>query len=327
LDIFIDVFILLPFNYSLSSIIIMIPKILISDRIHKKAIEEAKEFADVDLEFNLTHEELIERIRGYDALIVRSGTKVTKDVIENADKLKIIGRAGVGLDNIDLNAAKKKGIKIVNSPEASTISVAELTIGSLIALMRNIPHAHRSLKEGRWEREKFEGNELYGKTIGIIGFGRIGREVADRARAFGMNVLIFDPNITAEDAREANCEYMELDELIKNSDVITLHVPLTNETRNLIDKKRIDMMKENAILINVARGGIVNEVDLYTALKEGRIKGAVLDVFESEPPERSPLLKLENVLLTPHLGASTEEAQINAGTVIVEKIRNFFRNV
>lgn len=297
---------------------------MIADRIHDVAIEEAKGFADVDLEFNLPPEELIEKIGKYDGLIVRSGTKVTKEVIENSN-LKIIGRAGVGLDNIDTEAARKKGIKIVNSPEASTISVAELVIGSLIALMRNIAHAHRSMRKGKWERSKFTGNELFGKSLGIIGLGRIGREVALRARAFGMDIMIYDPRITVEDAREYNCKLVDLNELLKNSDVITLHIPLMDSTRGMISKEELNLMKDSAILVNIARGGLVDEEALYEALKEDKLKGAVLDVFEEEPPGNSPILSLDNVVLTPHIGASTDEAQINAGTVVVEKIRNFFR--
>ena len=300
------------------------PKILITDRIHEVAIEEARGFADVDLDFELSHEELVEKIGRYDALIVRSGTKVTKEVIEKSN-LKIIGRAGVGLDNIDMEAARKRGIMVVNSPEASTISVAELVIGSLIALTRNIVRAHMSMREGKWERNKFMGNELFGKTIGIIGFGRIGREVALRAIAFGMDVLVYDPGITVEDTREYNCRLLDLDGLLENSDIVTLHVPLTDNTRGMIDERRLNMMKDSAILVNIARGGLVDEEALYKVLKENKIKGAVLDVFEEEPPRDSKLLGLDNVVLTPHLGASTEEAQINAGTVVVEKLRNFFR--
>lgn len=303
----------------------MRPKILITDRIHERAIEEAGTFADVTLDFGIAPEDLVKKIPDYDALIVRSATEVTEDVIK-AGNLKIIGRAGVGLDNIDLNAAKEKGVTVVNSPEASTISVTELVFGSLIALMRNIAHAHHSMKEGKWERSRFGGNELFGKTLGVLGFGRIGREVAMRAKAFGMDVMVYDPNITAEDCREFNTKYSGLDNLLKNSDVITLHMPLTNETRNLIDEEELRLMKESTVIVNIARGGIVNEDSLYTALKENRIRGAVLDVYESEPPEGSPLVSLDNVVLTPHLGASTEEAQISAGTVVVEKIRNFFRD-
>lgn len=302
----------------------MKPKILITDKIHESAITEARKFADVDVDIECSHENLVKKIKKYDALIVRSATKVTKDIID-ASNLKIIGRAGVGLDNIDVDAARKRGIKIVNSPEAPTIAVTELVFGSILAFMRNIIPADRTMREGRWEKSIFTGNELYGKTIGIIGFGRIGREVAIRARVFGMKIIVYDPNITNEDAREFNAERVELNTLLKNSDIITLHVPLNEETRNLINEDRLKLMKKYAVLVNVARGGVVDERALYSALKERRIKGAILDVFENEPPVNSQLLTLENVVLTPHLGASTEEAQINAGTIVVEKIKNFFR--
>ena len=303
----------------------MRPKILITDRIHECAVEEAKKFADVDLRYGISQDELIELIKDYDALIVRSGTKVTREIIERAENLKIIGRAGVGLDNIDVKAAEENKIKIVNSPEASTISVAELVFGSLISFIRNIHKANESMKRGKWEREKFMGNELYGKTLGIIGFGRIGREVAMRARAFGMKILAYDPSITVEDAREFNIEYSDLENLLRNSDIITLHVPLTDETENMIDKRELELMKRDSILINIARGGVVNEDALYEFLKEKKIRGAILDVYSEEPPRDYRLIKLDNVLATPHIGASTDEAQINAGLVIVEKIRNFFR--
>jgi len=302
----------------------MRPRILVTDKIHEAAIEEAKKFAEVDLAYGISSEELKNKISRYDALIVRSRTKVTREIIENAKNLKIIGRAGVGLDNIDLKAAKEKGIKVVNSPEASTISVAELTIGSLIALLRKIPEAHFSVKSGKWEREKFMGNELYGKTLGIVGFGRIGREVALRATAFGMKVLVYDPNITEEDAKEYNCHYTPFEELLASADIITLHVPLTDKTRGLINASRIKLMKDNAILLNFSRGEVVDEEALYKALKDGKLKGAALDVFSKEPPKSSKLLELDNVVLTPHIGASTEEAQLEAGLVVVEKIRNFF---
>jgi len=302
----------------------MKPKILITDRIHQAALEEAKTFAEVEEFYGHSPDEILEEIPGYDALVVRSGTKVTKEMIE-ASNLKIIGRVGVGLDNIDIEAAKEKGIHVVNSPEASTIAVTELVLGSLIALFRNIHHADRTMREGKWDRSRFIGSELFGKTIGILGFGRIGREVGIRARAFGMDVLTYDPYITREDAREFNAEYVELDELLEKSDIITLHVPLMESTRDLINEEKIGIMKNSAVIVNTSRGGVINENDLYSALKNRRIKGAVLDVFENEPPEENPFLGLENIVLTPHLGASTDEAQINAGTVVVEKIRNFFR--
>lgn len=304
----------------------MKPKILFTERVHRKAIEEAEKFADVTIETCLSHEELLRRIPDYDALVVRSATKVTKDVIDAGKRLKIIGRAGVGLDNIDVAAAKARGIEVVNSPEASTVAVAELVFGSMLALNRKIVHAHNSMKSGKWERNRFEGTELYGKMLGIIGFGRIGREVAMRAKAFGMNVGAYDPNVTGEDCREYGVEYfMELDDLLKVADFVTIHVPLTEKTKNLIDEKRLMLMKKTAVIVNIARGGVVNEGALYKALQDGTIRGAVLDVFVCEPAENCIFRDLENVVLTPHLGASTEEAQINAGTVVVEKIRNFFR--
>lgn len=302
----------------------MKPKILVTDKIHHAAVDEAKKFADVDVLHGLSAEELVKKIPEYDALIVRSETKVTRDVIEKSN-LKVIGRAGVGLDNIDVEAAKKKGITVVNSPEASTIAVAELVIGSLIALLRHIPSAHSTMCDSKWERSRFMGNELFGKKLGIVGFGRIGREVADRANAFGMKVHVYDPLITAEDAREANCGFSELDDLLKASDIVTLHVPLNANTRNLIDEKRLAMMKPSAVVVNIARGGIVDERALHAALKEKKIRGAVLDVYCEEPLKDNIFRGLDNVITLPHLGASTNEAQVNAGTVVVEKIRNFFR--
>jgi len=303
----------------------MKPKILITDKLHEIAINEAKTFADVDVHLKCPPEELVKKIKDYDALIVRSETKVTKDVIDAASKLKVIGRAGVGLDNIDVEHAKKKGIEIVNSPECSTISVAEHTIGLMIALLRKIPSGEKHIREGKWERSKFQGNELFGKTLGIVGFGRIGKEVALRSRAFGMKVLAYDPYLTVEDMREFDVEYVELDGLLKRSDVVSVHVPLVKETKNLIDGNKLSLMKKSAIIVNTARGGVINEDALVNALRENKIKGAALDVYENEPPVGSPLLTLENVVLTPHLASGTEEAQINAGTIVVEKIKNYFR--
>ncbi|ODS42784.1 MAG: hypothetical protein MSIBF_05725 [Candidatus Altiarchaeales archaeon IMC4] len=301
----------------------MKPRVLITDKIHDKAIDAAREFADVDVDIGCCPENLIKKIRGFDALIVRSETKVTRNVIEAGKKLRVIGRAGVGLDNIDANAAKEKGVEIVNSPEASSISVAELVFGSMLAVMRKIVQADKSTRAGKWERSRFSGNELYGKTLGIIGFGRIGREVALRANAFGMNVLAYDPNITKDAARKLNAQYEpDLDNVFRKSDIITLHVPLIDSTKNMVNKKRLETMKENAVIVNIARGGIIDEKALYDALKNSTIAGAALDVFEKEPPAGSPLLTLDNIVLTQHLGASTDEAQINAGIVVVEKVRD-----
>ncbi len=305
----------------------MKPKILVAEKIHKNALDLAATYADVSLETNLTPQELIKRIPDYDALVVRSATKVTKEVINAAKNLKIIGRAGVGMDNIDVDAASKKGILVVNSPEASTIAVAELVFGSLLALNRKIVHAHHSMKSGKWERSKFEGSEVYGKNLGIVGFGRIGREVAIRAKAFGMHVLVYDPNISAESCAGYDVKYYkELDEMLKHADVVTIHVPLTPKTRDLIGKEQFRLMKRSAVVINLARGGIINEEALYDALKDNVIRGAALDVYVSEPLDSSPLAQLDNIVMTPHLGASTEEAQINAGTVVVEKIKDYFMN-
>ncbi|MFH0859775.1 MAG: hydroxyacid dehydrogenase [Candidatus Altiarchaeota archaeon] len=296
-------------------------KILIADKIHETAVKEAGKFAEVDCQFDITPEELLKKISKYDAIIVRSRTKVTAEVIK-ASKLKVIGRAGVGLDNIDVKAAKAKGIEIVNSPEASTIAVAEHTIALMLSIMRRIPHAHQSMQAGKWERKKFMGNELYNRTLGVIGFGRIGREVAMRAYAFGMSILAYDPNITHEDAREYNVKLVELDELLRKSDIITLHVPAVESTIGLINTTRLKLMKKSAILVNASRGAVVDEKALADALKNGVIAGAALDVYQKEPPEGSPLIGLDNVVLVPHIGASTDEAQRNAGQVVVDKIKN-----
>lgn len=305
----------------------MKPKILITEKIHKNALDLAATFADVTVEANMTPHDLIKKIPEYDALIVRSATKVTKEVIAAGKNLKIIGRAGVGLDNIDVEAASKRGILVVNSPEASSVAVAELVFGALLALNRKIVHAHHSMRSGKWERSRFEGCEVYKKTLGIVGFGRIGREVAIRAKAFGMHVLVYDPNITAESCAGYDVKYYtDLNEMLRHADVVTLHVPLTPKTKDLIGKEQLRLMKKSAVIINIARGGIINEEALYEALKDNTIRGAALDVFACEPPQSCPFADLDNVVLTPHLGASTEEAQINAGTVVVEKIKDYFMN-
>ena len=300
----------------------MKPKILITDKIHDSAIEEARKFAEVTTAFGASEDEIVSKIREYDALIVRSGTQVTRKIIE-AGKLKVIGRAGVGLDNVDVTAAKEKGAAVVNAPESLTIAVAEMTFGLVISLMRKIVAGDKSLREKRWDRNKLMGNELYRKTIGIVGFGRIGREVADRANAFGMKVIAYDPYVTIEDARESNAKLIvEIDELLKNSDVISVHAPLTPQTKHLINAEKLKLMKNSAVLVNIARGGLVDTNALIDALKNKKIAGAALDVFETEPLGESPLLELENVVLTPHLGASSAEAQVVAGTIVVEKIKD-----
>ncbi|MBD3388213.1 MAG: hypothetical protein GF416_03965 [Candidatus Altiarchaeales archaeon] len=300
----------------------MKPKILAASKIHDIALDKAREFADVDLKTDLSEEELIGIIGEYDAIIVRSKPTVTRAMIEAGGRLKAIGRAGVGLDNVDREAAKEKGIEVVNSPEASTISVAEHAIGLMLALARKVPQADNHVRGGGWDRKSFLGNELYGKNLGLIGFGRIGREVAMRARALGMEILTYDPAITSEDAREYNARCcMNMDELLEDSDVISLHVPAIPETKDLINAETLKKMKPSAFLVNTSRGHAVDEDALYDALKNGEIAAAALDVYKSEPPEGTKLVELGNIILVPHLGANTDEAQINAGTVVVEKIR------
>ncbi|MDR0676819.1 MAG: phosphoglycerate dehydrogenase [Elusimicrobiota bacterium] len=303
-------------------------KVLISDALSEAGINILKEnpIYEVDVKLGLSLDELKSIIRNYDALIIRSGTQVTEDIIKNADKLKIIGRAGVGIDNVDVTAASKRGIVVMNTPGGNTISAAEHTMSMMLALARNIPMADASLKNKEWKRSKFTGTEIYGKTLGVIGFGKIGFEVAKRARSFEMNVLVYDPFATEEQAEKLNAKIVDLDFLIKNSDFITLHIPKTKDTENLINKDSISKMKDGVRIINVARGGIINEQDLADAIKTGKVKGAAIDVFVSEPCLDSPLFDVSGVVVTPHLGASTEEAQINVAIDIVKQIRDYFEN-
>ncbi|MFA6320439.1 MAG: phosphoglycerate dehydrogenase [Candidatus Omnitrophota bacterium] len=299
-------------------------KVLISDSLSKEAVEileKEKEFK-VEVNTKLTPDELKKVIKDYDALLVRSATKVTKDVIAVADKLKIIGRAGVGLDNVDVEAASKKGIIVVNTPAGNTISTAEHTFSMLLALSRSIPQADFSVKKGEWERKKFMGVEVYGKTLGIVGLGRIGTEVAKRALSFGMKVLAYDPFLSADRAKELGIELVDLKTIYKNADYITVHTPLTDETRHMISDKEFAIMKKNVRLVNCARGGIIDEEALVKAIEAGKVAGAAFDVFEQEPPKSSKLCKLDKVVLTPHLGASTEEAQMNVAIDVANTVRD-----
>ncbi|MFC1666745.1 phosphoglycerate dehydrogenase [Candidatus Omnitrophota bacterium] len=299
-------------------------KILVSDPLSEEGVEilkKVKEF-EVDVKLKLPPEELKKIIKDYDALLVRSGTNVIKAVIENADKLKVIGRAGVGLDNVDLEAASKRGIIVMNTPGGNTISTAEHTMSLILSLSRNIPQADVSTKSGKWERKKFMGVELYGKTLGIIGLGRIGAEVAKRAASFGMKTIAYDPFLSLDKAEELGIKSVELKDVFKRSDYITVHTPMTDETKHIIDEKAIRDMKKGVRIINCARGGIVDEVALLKGIKDGKIAGAALDVYEKEPPKESPLLECGQVILTPHLGASTEEAQINVAVDIANSTRD-----
>ena len=300
-------------------------KILVSDKLSEEGLKILKAVKDfqVDVLTELTPDALKGVIGDYDALVVRSATKVTSDIISSATKLKYIGRAGVGLDNVDLEAATQKGIIVMNTPAGHTTSTAEHAFSMILSLSRNIPQANASMKKGEWKRSKFMGVELYGKTLGVVGFGRIGSEVSKRAIAFGMKILAFDPFLSKEVAESMGVEVAELAKLLRESDYITVHTPLTDETRHMISNKEFAMMKKGARLINCARGGIIDEVALVEAVKSGVAAGAALDVFEVEPlPADSPLLKLDNIVTTPHLGASTQEAQVNVAIEVAEIIRD-----
>lgn len=297
-------------------------KILISDALSdkgKEVLSSAKGF-EVDDRKGISADDLAQCIDQYDGLIVRSQTKVTEDLIKKADKLKVIGRAGVGVDNVDIEAATKNGIVVLNTPDVNTISTAEHTISMLLSLSRNIPQAVASLKAGKWERGKFVGTEVQGKTLGVIGMGRIGAEVVQRAQAFQMRVLAFDPFMSPERATKLKVEIAEIDRIFKESDYITVHTPLTSETRGLVNKEAFAKMKDGVRIVNCARGGIVDEADLEEALKSGKVAGAALDVYNEEPPKRTSLLELDNVICTPHLGASTKEAQLNVAIDVANSV-------
>jgi D-3-phosphoglycerate dehydrogenase len=284
-------------------------KVLVVEPLAKGGLEMLRAEHEVDVCLDLTREQFLAALPAYDALVVRSQVKVDEEAFRAGARLAVVGRAGVGVDNIDLDAATRAGVAVVNAPTANTIAAAEHTVGLIYALARRIPAADASLRAGEWKRAAFLGQELRGKTLGIVGLGKIGLAVAERARAMGMTLLGMDPFVTAEAAASRGIELTELDELIARSDVVTLHVPLTHGTRGLIGESQLTRMKNTAFVVNVARGGLVDEAALARALNEDRIGGAAIDVFETEPPKRSPLLTAKNTVLTPHLGASTEEAQ------------------
>lgn len=294
-------------------------KVLVSDPIAAEGVQILKDAGlEVVEKTGLSPEELAKVIPGFDGIIVRSATKVTKDVIQAADSLKVIGRAGIGLDNVDRETAKQKGIKVVNTPTATSISVAELALGMMFAAARGIAQATASTKAGKWEKKKFKGFELYGKNLGIIGIGRIGTEVAKRAKTLGMNVVAYDPQVKSSEY----AQMVDLDTLLKNSDYITLHIPKTNETAHILNKAAFDKMKDGVVVINCARGGVVDEQALYDAIKAGKVRMAGVDVYESEPAIQNRLFELDQVILTPHIGAQTKEGQTRAGTQIAELVRD-----
>jgi len=297
-------------------------KVLASDKIAESGLKMLKDAGlHADMKTKLPEDELCKIIGEYDALIVRSGTKVTPRVIESGKKLKIIGRAGVGVDNVDLPSATKRGIIVVNSPEGNTIAAAEHTLTLILAMARNIPQAYNSLRSGKWERSKFTGTELYNKVIGVIGLGKIGGRVASYLSAMEAKVIGSDPFISEERAKELGVELKSLDEVIAQSEIITLHIPKTKDTEDLINSKTIAKMKDGVRIVNCARGGVVNENDLYEAVKSGKVAAAALDVYSKEPPDfQSPLFTLENIITVPHLGAATLEAQENVAIDVVEQI-------
>jgi len=301
--------------------------ILAADGIAQEGLARLKENFDVEIRDKLSHEELLEIIPKFDALIVRSASKVTAEVLERGTNLKIIGRAGVGVDNIDVQTATERGIIVINSPDGNTIAATEHTFAMMLAVSRNIPQANATMHAGAWDRKKFVGVELRNKTLAIIGLGRIGAGVAKRAQSFDMNVIAYDPFVSEERAKSLGVRLVELDELFKIADFITVHMPLTNKTRDMIALPQMRMMKPTVRLINCARGGIINEADLATALAEKIIAGAAIDVFENEPlAEDSPLRKLPNIILTPHLGASTIEAQIGVSVDVSKGIIDALNN-
>ena len=296
-------------------------KVLVKEKIADTGVELLRENFDVDLGLEMSDEELREAIGTYDAILIRSATKMTPELIDLATNLKVIGRAGTGVDNVDIPAATRRGIIVANAPESNSVAAAEHTMALALALFRNVPQAHGSLVAGRWDRAKFKGAELYGKTLGVVGFGRIGQLVAKRAQAFEMDVVAFDKFVSAERFRELGVEGAEsLEELLGKADLVTLHVPKTPETIGLIDADSIAQMKDGARLVNCARGELVDLDDLLAGLESGKLAGAALDVFPEEPFTEHPIFAREDVVVTPHLGASTAEAQDRAGVVTAEQV-------
>jgi D-3-phosphoglycerate dehydrogenase / 2-oxoglutarate reductase len=296
-------------------------KVLVKEKIADSGVELLRSQFEVDLGLEMSDEELRERIRDYDAILIRSATQMTPELIELADNLKVIGRAGTGVDNVDIPAATRRGIIVANAPESNSVAAAEHTLALALALFRNVPQAHRSLVEGRWDRAKFKGAELYGKTLGVIGFGRIGQLVAKRAQSFAMDVVAFDKFVSAERFRDLGVEGAEsIEELLGKADLITLHTPKTPETTGMINAETIAAMKDGARLVNCARGELIDLDALMAGLESGKLGGAALDVFPSEPFTEHPIFSREDVVVTPHLGASTAEAQDRAGVVTAEQV-------
>jgi D-3-phosphoglycerate dehydrogenase len=295
-------------------------KILLTDGLEKEGREILEKSAQLDNLKDITPEELLLKIGEYDAVIVRGRTKLTPEVLAAATRLKVAGRAGVGVDNINLEAAKAKGVVVVNSPLATTIAVAELTLGLMLALVREIPRADSGMKEGNWLKKELRGTELFGKTLGVIGFGRIGSAVTERVKAFGMRIVAYDPALSAEEISKRGGDPVSLDELLVNSDFITLHIPLTPETKNILNAAAFEKMKPGVRIICAARGGVIDESALLSALQSGKVAGAALDVFSTEPPGKTDLTSHPKVVGTPHIGAETAEAQVRAAIDISTEV-------
>lgn len=303
-------------------------KVLVSDKMGEAGLEifRNEEGIELDVKTGLKPEELKAIIGEYDGLAIRSATKVTKEIIDAATNLKVVGRAGIGLDNVDIPAATQKGIAVMNTPGGNTVTTAEHAIAMMMSLTRNIPRGTSTLKQGLWEKKNLQGRELFNKTLGLIGFGNIGSIVASLAQGLKMRVIIADPNVTPERIQKAGFESVSLEELYSRSDYITIHVPKLESTTNLLNKDTFAMMKDGVMIINCARGGIINEEDLYNAIVSGKVAGAALDVFAKEPPEDNPLLTLDQVIATPHLGASTEEAQTNVAVAVANQIVAYLKH-
>ena len=304
-------------------------RVLVSDKMSPKGIEVFAGYSDVevDVKVGMSEDELIAVIGDYDGLAIRSATKVTARVIAAAKRLKVVGRAGIGVDNVDIPAATVQGIVVMNTPKGNTITTAEHTVSMMLSLSRNIPQATASMKSGKWEKSRFMGKELFNKTLGVVGLGNIGAIVADRAQGLKMKVIAFDPFISEERAANMDIELVSLDNLFRRADYITVHTPMTKETRHMINQDSFAIMKDSVRIINCARGGIVKEDDLFVALRDGQVSGAAFDVFEEEPPAADhPLFGLDNFICTPHLGASTDEAQVNVAVTVAEQIADYLCN-
>jgi D-3-phosphoglycerate dehydrogenase len=303
-------------------------KVLVSDNLGEIGVQMFRDEAgiEVDVKTGLSPEELKNIIGDYNALVIRSATKVTEEILEAGKQLKVVGRAGIGLDNVDIPAATKRGVVVMNTPTGNVVTTAEHAISMMLSMTRNIPRGTSTMKDGLWEKKKLQGREVFNKVLGVIGFGKIGSIVADRARGLKMRVIVYDPYVTPEQIEKAGFESVSLEELYQKSDYITVHVPKLKDTAGLLNKDAFAQMKDGVMVVNCSRGGIVNEADLYEAIKSGKVARAALDVFETEPPGKTPLIERDEVICTPHLGASTQEAQTNVAVAVADQIIQYLKN-